>query len=134
MLNSNDLSKTLLILVILIIFIIYLGSDNYVTSLTPDTKFKDIMIDFAEECKIVVKSNWGKEYENLCIKLGIKIEKIVDPRYKGSSGTCYLYLKSNTITTQSSIIDKKFSSLIPNIPLPPKSIPLIPLIPKEKPT
>lgn len=104
-------------------------TDKYVTSLTPDTKFKDIMIDFADDCKVTVKSNWGKEYEMLCNNLNIKYEKIVDPRYKGSSGTCYLYLKLQQ-TQQPSIIDKKFTGLIPNIPLPPKAISMIPFIPK----
>lgn len=101
--------------------------DKYVTSLTPDIKFKDIMMEFAEACKVNVKYNWGKEYEVLCNKLNIKYEKISDPRYKGSSGTCYLYLK---LQLQPSIIDKKFSGLIPMIPT--ISRPCIPIIPKSQ--
>lgn len=99
--------------------------DNYVVSLTPDTKFKDIMIDFNESSGITVKQNWGKDYEALCNKLNIKYEKIVDPRYKGSSGTCYLFLKS-PLALPSTKIDKKFHSLIPDIPTKTISIPIIP--------
>ena len=101
--------------------------DKYTTSLTPDTKFKDIMIDFTDVSGVIVKHKWGKEYEALCNKLNIKYEKIVDPRYKGSTGTCYLYLK---LHQQPTIIEKKFNSLIPNIPLIPTKQPLIPIIPK----
>ena len=56
-------------------------------------KFKNLMVQFSQIVPNIPLS-WNVKYESLFDELNIKYEKIVDPRYQGSSGTCYVNLKS----------------------------------------
>lgn len=68
----------------------------YQVSDKPDSKFKDVMTDYCLEEKLDYPCVWSSKYEELCHKLGIKYEKIVNPRFATSTGTCHLYLRSKS--------------------------------------
>lgn len=69
-------------------------SEKYDVSAAPDTKFKDFLTSFSVYSGINMTCTWSSKYENLCNKLNIKFEKVVDPRFANKgTGTCYVFLK-----------------------------------------
>lgn len=71
-------------------------SEKYKVSDSPDTKFKDLMVKFGEHIQQSLPVVWSKNYETMCANLDIKFDKIVNPRFQGSSGTCHVFLRSLT--------------------------------------
>ena len=71
--------------------------DAYQPSDKPDSKFKDVMTAFCSHKSFEYPCVWSMKYEELCQKLNIKYEKVVNPRFASSFGTCFLYLKGKTL-------------------------------------
>jgi hypothetical protein len=89
-------------------------SNHYNTVDCPTTKFKDLMIHYEKESGVEVSQTWCAKYETLCNQLNIQYKKIVDPRYKNSTGVCFVFLKSKV--QQKVVVNKKFDGIIPDIP------------------
>lgn len=75
-------------------FAAYIKSDYDVVS-TPETKFKDVLIDFTEKTGHQVGERWNARNETLCNELGIKHERLAAPGYSGL-GTYYVFLKKKS--------------------------------------
>lgn len=67
--------------------------EKYIASETPALKFKDFMIAFSTYIKKDISLSFCSKYALLCDKYNIKYEKVVDPRYSNSTGTCYVKLE-----------------------------------------
>lgn len=66
---------------------------KYEASETPSLKFKDFMTAFSTFIKKDIPLSFCSKYASLCDKYNIKYEKVVDPRYSNSTGTCYVKLQ-----------------------------------------
>ena len=69
---------------------------EYELSDQPSTKFMDLLKAFAAKTGARVGDRWNAKYEPLMKDLGIKFEKVVNPRYENNGGTMYVCLKSKT--------------------------------------
>jgi hypothetical protein len=68
-------------------------NSKYDVSDSADTKFKDLMTAFSNHSGITISCIWSTKYENLCQKINLKFDKVVNPRYASQgSGTCHVFL------------------------------------------